>query len=114
MPNKHAPLTAEEVTDQKALVREGWLPDLARLFGTIEQQREQIAALSAFVGSFTPPTIQALQAKCTALEKERDRLAQKNLDCREVLVTLFINEGNTEEIARLSVQEVLGEAPCPN
>jgi len=28
------------------------------------------------------------------------------------LVTLFINEGNTEEIARLSVQEVLGEASC--
>ena len=48
MANKR-PLTAEEVTDQKALVREGWLPDLARLFDTIEQQREQIAALTRLV-----------------------------------------------------------------
>ena len=164
MPNKPAPLTAEEITTAKCLMsgcnsapwhsagtivrneddqdicvieeRFQWNPghgkrptcdvvadaqaiaearnNYPRAIATIEQQREQIAALSAFVGSFTPPTIQALQAKCTALEKERDRLAQKNLDCREVLVTLFINEGNTEEIARLSVQEVLGEASCPN
>jgi|GEM_PF-6764731 len=99
----HSPVL--DITDRLQAERDAFL-------ATIEQQQKQIEALSAFVGSFTPPTIQALQAKCTALEKERDGLAQNNLDCREVLVTLFINEGNTEEIARLSVQEVLGEASC--
>jgi len=106
MPNNHASLTAQEIlTETRRMIdskrwrstatalnayREFIDTAMPRMMDIVEQQREQIAAL----------------------EKERDGLAQNNLDCREVLVTLFINEGNTEEIARLSVQEVLGEASC--
>ena len=80
MQNNHAPLTVEEVTDQKELVREGWLPDLPRLFDTIEQQREQIAALkNRLVGTEAENGLlntryQNLQTDMEVLEKERDSL----------------------------------------